>query len=534
MSVTVNQLVSGVEIKGRMFQEVNEILTPESIQFISKLHYLFNPRRLELLRRREKVQREISSGLMPDFIEKTKDIRNSNWKVAPLPEDLLDRRVEIVGSVDQKTIVDDLNSGANIFIADFDDSTSPTWNNIIEGQVNLKDAVAGTISYIDTETGKFRKLDKETSTLMVRPRSWHLEEKNFLINGEPVSASLFDFGLFFFHNAKTLVDKGTGPYFYLPKIESRLEARLWSNVFVFAQDEFGIPIGTIKAAVLIDTIVAAFEMDEILYELKEHSAGLSCGKWNYIFSFIKKFRNHPMFIFPDREQITKESHCMQSYCNLLIKTCHKRNAYAIGCVSTDIPVANDKTVTEAILKKVYSDKDHQASEGFDGTMVMHPGLVSFSKKAFDKYISQKNQVDNKKEEINITADDLLSLPVGTITLEGLKTNIDLGIQYLEEWLRGEGTLPIYDSIETTATAEIARTQVWQSVNNPGGSFEDGTKISEELYTSLLESQLNEIKISVGETRFYKGAYYLAAEIFDSLVREKEFTEFLTLRAYEFI
>lgn len=534
MSVTINQLVSGVEVKGRMFQEVNEVLTPEAIQFISKLHYLFNPRRLELLRRREKVQREISSGLLPDFIEKTKDVRNSDWKVAPLPEELLDRRVEIIGSVNQKTIVDDLNSGANVFIADFDDSTSPTWNNIIEGHVNLKDAVAGSISYIDTESGKFHKLDKKTATLMVRPRSWHLNEKNFLINGEPISASLFDFGLFFFHNAKSLIDKGTGPYFYLPKIESRLEARLWNNVFVFAQDELGIPMGTIKAAVLIDTLVAAFEMDEILYELKEHSAGLSCGKWNYIFSFIKKFRNHPMFIFPDREQITATSHCIQSYCNLLIKTCHKRNVHAIGCVSTDILVADDKAKNDAILKKVYSDKDHQASEGFDGTMIMHPNLVSFTKKAFDKYISQKNQVENKKDEVNITADDLLSLPVGTITLEGIKTNIDVGIQYLEEWLRGGGAFPINDSIETMATVEIARTQVWQSVNNPGGSLEDGTKISEELYTSLLESQLNEIKISVGETRFYKGAYYLSAEIFDSLVREKEFTEFITMRAYEFI
>ena len=534
MSVTINQLVSGVEIKGRMFQEVNEVLTPEAIQFISKLHYLFNPRRLELLKRREKVLREISSGLMPDFIEKTKDIRESNWEITSIPEDLLDRRVEIIGSVDQKTIVDDLNSGANIFIADFDDLTSPTWDNIIEGHINLKDAVTRKISYIDTETGKFHKLDKKTATLMVRPRSWHLDEKNFLINGEPISASLFDFGLFFFHNAKNLIDKGTGPYFYLPKIESRLEARLWNNVFVFAQDELRIPIGTIKATVLIDTIVAAFEMDEILYELKEHSAGLSCGKWNYIFSFIKKFRNHPMFIFPDREQITATTHCVQSYCNLLIKTCHKRNVQAIGCVSTDIPVSDDKVINDEILKKVYSDKDHQAREGFDGTMVMHPGLVPFAKKAFDKHLLNKNQIEKKKEEINIAADDLLSLPIGTITLEGIKTNIDLGIQYLEEWLRGGGTLPIYDSIETLATVEIARTQVWQSVNNPGGSLEDGTKISEELYTSLFESQLNEIKISVGETRFYKGAYYLAAEIFDSLVREKEFTEFLTLRAYDFI
>ena len=531
MSVTVNQLVSGVEIKGRITPDVKEVLTPESIQFIFKLHDLFNQRRLELLRKREKRQQEINSGLMPNFLEETRAIRNSDWKVAPLPDDLLDRRVEIVGSVDQKTIVDALNSGANVFVADFDDSTSPTWNNVIECQVNLKDAVEGTISYINTETGKFYKLNEKTSTLKMRPRGWHLDEKNLMINGKPVSASLFDFGLFFFHNAKNLIDKGTGPYFYLPKIESHLEARLWNDVFVFSQEEFGIPVGTIKATVLIDTIVAAFEMNEILYELKEHSAGLACGKWNYIFSFIKKFRNLPMFIFPDREQITATSRCMQSYYNLLIKTCHKRNVQAIGCVSTDLPFTDDKIVDETIIKRIFSDKEYQANIGFDGTMLVYPGLVSLVKKAFDRHL---NQVENKKEEINITADDLLSLPVGTITLEGIKTNIDVGIQYLEGWLRGKGTLSFYDSIENTASAEISRTQVWQALNNPGGSLEDGTKISEELYTSLLESQLNEIKISVGETRFYKGAYYLAAEIFDSLVREKDFTEFLTLRAYEFI
>lgn len=534
MSVTIRQLISGVEIKGRMFPEVNEVLTPDAIQFISKLHYLFNQRRVELLEKREKRQQEINSGMMPDFLKETSTIRNGDWKVAPLPDDLLDRQVEIIGSVDQKTIVDGLNSGANIFIADFDDSTSPTWNNIIEGQINLKGAVKESLSYINTEAGKFYKLDKKISKLMVCPRSWHVVEKNFLINGEAVSAALFDFGLFFFHNARSLINKGTAPYFYLPKLENRLEARLWNDVFVFSQDALGIPIGTIKATVLIDTITAAFEMDEILYELREHSAGLACGKWNYIFSFIKKFRNHPMFIFPDREQITMTSRCMQSYYGLLIQTCHKRNAYAIGCVSTHIPVKDGKTVNEAIFRKVYTDKDHQAREGFDGTMVVHPGFVSFTKKAFDKYISRKNQLDNKKEEINITADDLLSLPVGTITLGALQRNIDLGIRYLEGWLRGEGSFPIYDSMENTATVEISRMQIWQSVNNPGGSLEDGTKISKELYKSLLESQLVEIKNSVGETRFYKGAYYLAAEIFDSLIREKDFTEFLALKAYEFI
>jgi len=534
MATTIDQFVTGIEVKGRITPEVKEILTPDAIQFISKLHELFNPRRIELLNKREKRQQEIDSGIMPNFLEETRSIREGHWIVAPLSVDLLDRRVEITGPVERKMIINALNSGANVFMADFEDSNSPTWNNVIEGQVNLKDAVDGTISYINPETGKFYKLNEKIATLMVRPRGWHLEEKNFLIEEKPVSASLFDFGLFFFHNAQNLIDKGTGPYFYLPKMESHLEARLWNDVFVFAQQELGIPNGTIKATVLIETILAAFEMDEILYELRDHSAGLNCGRWDYIFSFIKKFKNHPMFILPDRAQVTMTSHCMHSYSLLLIKTCHKRNVHAMGGMAAQIPIKDDPEANALAMEKVKLDKEREAKDGHDGTWVAHPGLVSVAKEIFNEYMPEPNQIKNKREDVNVSTEDLLALPVGTITLEGLKTNIDVGIQYIEAWLRGNGCVPIYNLMEDAATAEISRTQIWQWLNNPNSALEDGSGISDDLYSSLLAEQIEKIREMVGEERFNKGAYRLAAEIFDSLVREKKFTEFLTLKAYEYI
>lgn len=535
MSTAVEQFVSGVEIKGRVTPEVKEILTPDAVQFIIRLHQLFNERRIELLKLREKRKEEINSGIMPNFHEATREIRESNWTVAPLPDDLLDRRVEITGPVDRKMIINALNSGANVFMADFEDSNSPTWNNIIEGQLNLKDAVDGTISYINPDlSGKFYKLNEKTAVLMVRPRGWHLDEKSFLIDDQSVSASLFDFGLFFFHNAQNLIDKGTGPYFYLPKMESHLEAKLWNDVFVFAQQELGIPNGTIKATVLIETILAAFEMDEILYELKDHSAGLNCGRWDYIFSFIKKFKNHPMFILPDRSQVTMTSHCMHSYSLLLIKTCHKRNVHAMGGMAAQIPIKDNSEANEIALNKVRYDKEREVKDGHDGTWVAHPGLVSLAKNIFDKNMPEPNQIRNKRDDVNVSAEDLLTLPVGTITLEGLKTNIDVGIQYIESWLRGNGCVPIYNLMEDAATAEISRTQVWQWLHNKNSALEDGSKISDELYSSLLVEQIEKIREIVGEEKFNRGAYRLAAEIFDSLVREKKFTEFLTLKAYDYI
>lgn len=529
----IDQLVSEVRIKGKITPEVREILTDESIIFLTKLHLHFNSKRLELLKQRELKQAEIDSGTMPNFLEQTRIIRESDWTVAPLPNDLLDRRVEITGPVDRKMIINALNSGANVLMADFEDSNSPTWSNIIEGQINLKDAIEKTITYIN-ENGKFYKLNDKTATLMVRPRGWHLEEKHFFIDDEPISASLFDFGLYFFHNSKKLIEQGTGPYFYLPKLENHLEARLWNDVFVFAQEELGIPVGTIKATVLIETILAAFEMDEILFELREHSAGLNCGRWDYIFSFIKKFRNHPKFILPDRSQVTMTNHCMRSYSRLLIKTCHKRNVHAMGGMAAQIPIKNDSVANENALEKVRLDKEREVKDGHDGTWVAHPGLVQIAKEIFDNYMKEPNQINKKLDDINITSDDLLRIPVGTITSEGLKTNIDIGIQYIASWLRGNGCVPIYNLMEDAATAEISRTQVWQWLNNSDCAFEDGTKISEEVYSSLLMGELEKIKVLVGEVNFYSGLYKQASEIFDDLVRSKKFSEFLTTKAYEFI
>lgn len=534
MSTAIDLSISNVQIKGKITAEVNEILNPDATRFITKLHQLFNHRRIELLNIREKRQVEIDSGSMPDFLEETKAVRESPWNVAPLPSDLLDRRVEITGPVERKMIINALNSGANVFMADFEDSNSPTWNNVIEGQINLRDAVDGTISFHNSESGKFYKLNKNVATLMVRPRGWHLEEKNFLIDDEPASASLFDFGLYFFHNAQNLIDKGTGPYFYLPKMESHIEARLWNDVFVFAQRELGIPNGTIKATVLIETILAAFEMDEILYELKDHSAGLNCGRWDYIFSFIKKFKNHSMFILPDRAQVTMTSHCMHSYSLLLIKTCHKRNVHAMGGMAAQIPIKDNPETNEAAMNKVKLDKEREAKDGHDGTWVAHPGLVSVAKKIFDDHMPEANQINTKRDDINISTEDLLTLPVGTITIEGLKTNIEVGIQYIEAWLQGNGCVPIYNLMEDAATAEISRTQVWQWLNNPNSALEDGSKISDELYSSLLAEQIEKIRDMVGEEKFNNGKYRRAAEIFDSLVREKMFTEFLTLKSYKYI
>ena len=533
MPTVADQFVTSSEIKGRITPRVREILTPDSIQFISRLHYLFNERRLELLKRREKLQHNINSGIMPNFPEETRAIREGDWTVASPPDDLLDRRVEITGAVDRKSIIDALNSGANIFMADFEDSISPTWNNIIDGQKNLKDCIEEVTS-INNEAEKIYRIKERTATMMVRPRGWHLDEKHFLVAGEYISASLFDFGLFFFHNAQKLFYKGSGPYFYLPKIENHLEARLWNDVFVFAEQELGIPAGTTKATVIIETITAAFEMDEILFELREHSAGLCSGGWDYLFSFIKKFRNHPMFIFPDHEQISMTSNCLKSYALLLIKTCHKRNVYAIGRLAAQTLVKNNTGANAQALKKIISDSLINARDGYDGTQVIHPGLVPVVKEIFDKHLTQENHVNNKKEDVNISAEDILTLPVGTITLNGLKTNIDIGVRYLEGWLRGNGKISLYNLKENAATAEISRTQIWQWIKNDNSALEDGSKISDELYSSLLTEQLENIRSAVGEERFNKGAYRLAAEIFDSLVREENFTEFLTLKAYELI
>ncbi|MBL4735625.1 MAG: malate synthase A [Flavobacteriales bacterium] len=521
-----------IEVLGKQNEAFKGILTPEALSFVGKLHQLFDKRRRELLAARVVKQSELDAGQLPDFLVETKNIRETEWTVNPIPNDLTDRRVEITGPVERKMIINALNSGAKVFMADLEDSNAPTWENAINGQINLRDAVDGTITFKNESNGKFYQLDEEVATLMVRPRGWHLEEKNVLIDGKVISASLFDFGLYFFHNAFNLLKKGTGPYFYLPKLENHLEARLWNDVFVFAQDELGIPQGTIKATVLIETILASFELHEILWELKEHSAGLNCGRWDYIFSFIKRFKNRPGFILPDRAKVTMTTDFMRAYSLLVIKTCHARGAHAMGGMAAQIPIKNDPEANELALEKVRADKTREARDGHDGTWVAHPGLVQIALDAFDEHMPLANQIHKKREDVEVTAEDLIKMPEGTITEEGLKLNIDVAIQYLESWLRGNGCVPIYNLMEDAATAEISRSQIWQWLNNRKAVLSDGRPITMELYKSLLPQQLNKIKELVGETRYNSGKYELAARIFDELVTSETFEEFLTLPAYQ--
>jgi malate synthase len=501
-----------------------EILTPEATKFLSKLAKAFECRRQELLARRRQVQQELDSGKMPDFLPETTAIREADWRVAPIPKDLLDRRVEITGPVDRKMIINALNSGANVFMADFEDSNSPTWKNIIEGQINLRDAVRGTISYLSPE-GKVYRLGEHPATLLVRPRGWHLDEKHFLVENKPISASLFDFGLFFFHNAHALLDKGTGPYFYLPKLESHLEARLWNDVFCLAQDEIGLPRGSIRATVLIETILAAFEMDEILYELREHSSGLNCGRWDYIFSFIKKFRARPDFVLPNRAQVTMERHFLASYVELLIQTCHRRGIHAMGGMAAQIPIRNDIAENERALEKVRQDKLREVCAGHDGTWVAHPGLVPVAKAIFDQYIPQANQIALPRKHRSVTAKDLLTVPGGDITEQGLRWNIDVGLQYVHSWLQGQGCVPIYNLMEDAATAEICRAQVWQWVRH-GAKVQDGTEVTRKLVVDLVHEREKQLPAV--------GRLTLAAQLLEGLMTSQDFPEFLTLACYDFL
>lgn len=508
-----------------------EILTPQALEFLEKLHNHFDERRRNLLEIRRQIQLNLNEGKALDFLEETKHIREGNWTVAQIPKDLKDRRVEITGPVDRKMIINALNSGANTFMADFEDATSPTWENMMNGQINLRDAVRRRIDF-EAPNGKKYQLNDEIAVLIVRPRGWHLDEKHLKVNGKSMSASLVDFGLYFFHNAFELLARGTGPYFYLPKLENRLEARLWNDVFVFAQNELGIPQGTIKATVLIETITAAFEMDEILYELREHAAGLNCGRWDYIFSYIKKFHKDPERILPDRAQVTMEVPFMRSYSLLAIQTCHKRNAFAIGGMAAHIPVKNDEEKNRIAFEKVRQDKEREARDGHDGTWVAHPGMVQLVKEVFDEYMPTANQLHRKREDVEVTVEDLLRLPQGEITEEGLRTNISVGIQYTAAWLSGRGAVPINNLMEDAATAEISRAQVWQWVRYPKGVLSDGRKVTYELVEDIMEEELGKMKDQLGEEAFVKGNYQEAAKIFDQLIKADEFEEFLTLPAYE--
>jgi malate synthase len=520
-------ILAGNNVAGSQAQ--SGILTEEAQAFLAKLAERFEPRRQELLARRQKVQREINNGKFPDFLVETAGIREGDWKVAPIPKDLLDRRVEITGPVDRKMIINALNSGANVFMADFEDSNTPTWDNNIEGQNNLLDAIRGTIRYESPE-GKKYQLGSSLATLMVRPRGWHLNEKHFLVDGKQISGSLFDFGLFFFHNAAFLLSKGSGPYFYLPKLENHLEARLWNDVFCFAQDELGIPRGSIRATVLIETILAAFEMDEILYELRDHSAGLNCGRWDYIFSFIKKFQAHPEFVLPDRSQVTMETHFLSSYVELLIEICHRRGIHAMGGMAAQIPIRNDAAANELALDKVRRDKLREVQAGHDGTWVAHPGLVPVAKEIFDKYMPEANQIssDKKSEKESrgpVKAKDLIEVPKGDITEEGLRWNIDVGLQYLHSWLGGLGCVPIYNLMEDAATAEISRAQVWQWVNY-GSRLKDGRPVTAGMVKEIIHNRAGELG---GDE-----AMRHAAKLLEDLTTSREFAEFLTLASYDLL
>ncbi|MFN2530923.1 MAG: malate synthase A [Pyrinomonadaceae bacterium] len=524
-----------LEITERLGGRSTEILTPEATQFVAHLHRSFNPTRTALLRRRAERQSRLDAGANLQFLSETSAVRDAAWKVLPAPKDLQDRRVEITGPVERKMMINALNSGAKVFMADLEDANSPTWENVINGQVNLIDAIDRTIEYT-TEEGKVYSLKDVTATLLVRPRGWHLLEKHFLIDGEPISASLFDFGLYFFHNAQRLLSKGTGPYFYLPKLESHLEARLWNDVFNFAQDNLGIRRGSIKATVLIETFPAAFEMDEILYELKEHSVGLNAGRWDYIFSLIKKFRTRREFILPDRMQVTMAVPFMRAYTELLVKTCHRREAHAIGGMAAFIPSRRDPEVNKVALAKVTEDKVREAAAGFDGTWVAHPDLVPVAGKIFDEVLgTNAHQVDRKREDVNVAASQLLevAVPDGEITTAGLRNNVSVALQYLESWLRGMGAVAIFNLMEDAATAEISRSQIWQWLHF-GISLKEGPRITRELVAAIAAEELGKIQEMTGAEGYMQSRFAEAGRLFEQVTLSGEFVEFLTIPAYEIL
>ena len=524
-------LPDGVAIDGAIKPGFERVLSKEALAFLADLQRRFNARREELLAARVERQKRLDAGEKPDFLKDTAQIREKDWRVAPLPNDILDRRVEITGPVDRKMIINALNCGANVFMADFEDASTPSWTNMVEGQFNLMDAVRRQIDYVDPQSQKAYKLNDKTGVLFVRPRGWHLLEKHMTVDGKPMSGSLFDFGLYFFHNAKEALGRGTGPYFYLPKMESHLEARLWNDVFVHAQDTVGVPQKSIKATVLIETILATFEMDEILWELKDHSAGLNCGRWDYIFSFIKKFREQEWAILPDRGQVTMTSHFLRTYSQLLIKTCHRREVHAMGGMAAQIPIKNDPAANEVAMERVRADKKREAGDGHDGTWVAHPGLVEIAKAEFDAVMKEPNQIARKRQDVHVGAADLIEVPTGTKTEAGLRQNVAVGIGYVEAWLRGIGCVPLFNLMEDAATAEISRAQVWQWVRHDQ-KLEDGRPITRELVRQIVREENDKVKAQVGEEAYGRARYEDAAQLMIDLVEQPQFYEFLTLPAYD--
>ena len=526
------EVPEGLEILGPVSDTHAEILTPEALAFYATLHRAFNPRRLELLEKRKERQAALDRGELPDFFPETKAVREGDWRVDPVPADFQDRRVEITGPVDRKMVINALNSGAKTYMADFEDSHGPTWEATLDGQVNMRDAVRRQIDFT-APNGKEYKLNDKTAVLLVRPRGWHLSEKHVLVDGERASGSIFDFALYFFHNAKYRVEQGSGIYLYLPKMEHYLEARLWNDIFVKAQELLGVPQGTVKGTVLIEHILAAFQMEEILYELRHHSAGLNCGRWDYIFSFIKKFAKREDYLMPDRALVGMTTPFMRAYSLACIKTCHKRGTFAMGGMAAQIPIKNDPEANERAMTKVHTDKKREAEDGHDGTWVAHPALVAIAMEEFDKVLGSKpNQIDKQRDDVTLSQADLLAVPSGAITEHGIRENIKVGVQYLEAWLSGVGCVPLYNLMEDAATAEISRTQLWQWVHNKKAVLDDGRPVTLELVRSIAKEEMDAIKAEVGEARYASGKYEAAAQLFDEFTANEELAEFLTLAAYE--
>ncbi len=525
---------AGIDVYAPALETYPQILSAEALEFVGALQREFNPTRTQLLARRAERQAEFEAGGLPDFLPATASVREGDWTVAPYPADIADRRVEITGPTDRKMLINALNSGAKVFMADFEDANAPTWGNMFGGQANLIEAIERTISFTSPEGRQYR-LGDEVAVLMPRPRGWHLPEKHIVIDGQPASASLVDFGLCLFHDARRLLERGSGPYFYLPKLESHLEARLWNDVFCFAQDRLGIPRGTIRATVLIETITAAFEMDEILYELRDHSAGLNAGRWDYMFSMIKKFRTRPEFVLPDRNKVSMTVPFMRAYTELLVRTCHRREAFAMGGMSAFIPSRKRPEINETAIAKVHEDKTREAGDGFDGTWVAHPDLVAVATECFDAVLGDRpNQIDRKRDDVAVTAADLLNVKAtpGQATEEGLRNDVNVGIQYISSWLRGQGAAPIFNLMEDAATAEIARSQVWQWVHT-GTRLADGRLVTPELVRQVADEELDKVRQQVGDEFFYhQGRPKESRELFERVALSDEFIEFLTLPAYD--
>jgi malate synthase len=520
--------VAGIQVADRRIPEAERVLTAQALEFVARLHREFDPTRRALLRRREERQEAFHSGELPGFLESTRSVRESDWRVAPTPADLQDRRVEITGPTDRKMVINALNSGAKVFMADFEDALSPTWANVLEGQANLADAIRRRVDFTSPE-GKSYALGERVATLVVRPRGWHLVEKHVEVDGEPISASLFDFGLYFFHNARELLERGSGPYFYLPKLESHEEARLWNDVFHHAQDELGIPRGTIRATVLVETILAAFEMDEILYELRDHMAGLNAGRWDYIFSVIKKFSHREDFLLPDRAQVTMGVPFMRAYAELLVKVCHRRGAHAMGGMAAFIPNRRDEEVTERALAKVREDKNRESEQGFDGTWVAHPDLVPVALEIFDRALGDRpHQKDRQRDDVQASARDLLDVSIdgGEITEAGVRLNVGVALQYISAWLGGTGAVAIHNLMEDAATAEISRAQLWQWIRL-GAVTREGMRVTPELYREMRAECVEELRSGPPGEHLQD-----AAELLDSLVLAEDFIPFLTLPGYE--